>query len=211
MYSQLSIPNNIMLGKSQYPANKFGCLVTDIGKALLDAGYDVSPTQCVEALNAVGAINDEGLLIWGDVQKAYPQFHLDPEGDYTFQEGRWGGHEHFLLHDKFGIFDPWYGLEQAPAGFVAGSFSQRAHIDPPAQPAPSEPVPTPPATPEPAPTSPTVAKYTVQEGDNLTSICAKHYGIADPGDAYRKALEVATYNHLDNPNNIHTGQIINLP
>ena len=104
------------------------------------------------------------------------------------------------------------GANQYPAGWKYGSFGRALWIST----ATPTPVPEPvPSTPEPTPTPPTPApifEYTVVSGDNLTSICAKHYGLATVGgDAYRKALEIAAYNGIVAPYIIHVGQIIKLP
>ena len=53
----------------------------------------------------------------------------------------------------------------------------------------------------------TIQTYTVQEGDNLTTICKKIYN----DDSYELTLKLAEYNGIEDPNFIKQGQVIELP
>lgn len=51
--------------------------------------------------------------------------------------------------------------------------------------------------------------YTVQAGDNLWQIVARRYQLDDNAEIYRKEMEIAAYNNIDNPNLIYAGMVIN--
>lgn len=74
-----------------------------------------------------------------------------------------------------------------------------------------EPAPIPEPIPEPTP-EPEFRSYTVVAGDSLTNIAAREYGLDKAsGNAFRKALEIAKFNGIENPNLIFPGQVIKLP
>jgi lysozyme len=51
--------------------------------------------------------------------------------------------------------------------------------------------------------------YTVQAGDNLWQIVARRYQLDDNAEIYRKEMEIAKLNNIDNPSLIYTGMVIN--
>lgn len=51
--------------------------------------------------------------------------------------------------------------------------------------------------------------YTVQAGDNLWQIVARRYQLDDNTEIYRKEMEIAALNDIDNPNLIYAGMVIN--
>lgn len=51
--------------------------------------------------------------------------------------------------------------------------------------------------------------YTVQAGDNLWQIVARRYQLDDNAEIYRKEMEIAALNNIDNPNLIYAGMVIN--
>lgn len=51
--------------------------------------------------------------------------------------------------------------------------------------------------------------YTVQAGDNLWQIVARRYQLDDNAEIYRKEMEIAALNDIDNPNLIYVGMVIN--
>lgn len=51
--------------------------------------------------------------------------------------------------------------------------------------------------------------YTVQAGDNLWQIVARRYQLDDNAEIYRKEMEIAKINGIDNPDMIYAGMIIN--
>lgn len=51
--------------------------------------------------------------------------------------------------------------------------------------------------------------YTVQAGDNLWQIVARRYQLDDNTEIYRKEMEIAALNGIDNPNLIYAGMVIN--
>ncbi len=53
----------------------------------------------------------------------------------------------------------------------------------------------------------TIQTYTVQPGDNLTTICKKIYN----DDSYELVLRLAKYNGIENPDFIKQGQVLELP
>lgn len=209
-----------VLGESGLRCESFGCTATDVAQALKLAGYDVDPGSFIDKMNSIGGFTDKnykygaGLLIWAKVEEAYPQFHFGGDG-YRFIKGSWGKYQHWILEHNGVKYDPFYGTESAPQGFVEIDGSRTASIDPAPQPEPA-PAPQPAEqTPQPSPApeqAPEEFQYTVVKGDNLTNICASHYGLDKAnGDAYRKALEIAKHNGIEDPNLIYPGQVIKLP
>jgi len=221
MYSQRDPQwKDKILGESNLDCANFGCTVTDVAQALTLAGYDVNPGSLIDKLNSIGGFTNPkhpqgaGLLIWAKVGEAYPQFHYEGDG-YKFVKGNWGKYQHWLLEHDGVTYDPFYGVDNAPSGFVELGVIRTASIDPAPQPTP-EPAPAPqPEQPQEQPQAPAesaVAEYTVVAGDNLTNICHNHYGLDKAnGDAYRKALEIAKYNGIEDANLIYPGQVIKLP
>ena len=60
------------------------------------------------------------------------------------------------------------------------------------------------------PDEPTEAdSYTVQAGDNLWQIVARRYQLDDNAEIYRKEMEIAELNNIDNPSLIYAGMVIN--
>lgn len=53
----------------------------------------------------------------------------------------------------------------------------------------------------------TIQTYTVQQGDNLTTICQRIYN----DGSYEIVLKLAKYNGLDDPDYIKQGQVLELP
>jgi hypothetical protein len=119
-----------------------------------------------------------------------------------------------------------FAATQCPGPLDFGRLNARVEeiLNPPApiEPAPVEtpapavePTPAPEPAPAPAPETPAepaIFEYTVVQDDNLTNICHDHYGLDKAnGDAYRKALEIAKYNNIENPDLIFPGQKILLP
>lgn len=51
--------------------------------------------------------------------------------------------------------------------------------------------------------------YTVQSGDNLWQIVARRYQLDDNAEIYRKEMEIAELNNIDNPSLIYAGMVIN--
>lgn len=51
--------------------------------------------------------------------------------------------------------------------------------------------------------------YTVQAGDNLWQIVARRYQLDDNAEIYRKEMEIAELNNIDNPSLIYAGMVIN--
>lgn len=51
--------------------------------------------------------------------------------------------------------------------------------------------------------------YTVQAGDNMWQIVARRYQLDDNAEIYRKEMEIAALNNIDNPNLIYPGMVIN--
>ena len=51
--------------------------------------------------------------------------------------------------------------------------------------------------------------YTVQTGDNLWQIVARRYQLDDNAEIYRKEMEIAELNNIDNPSLIYAGMVIN--
>ena len=51
--------------------------------------------------------------------------------------------------------------------------------------------------------------YTVQAGDNLWQIVARRYQLDDNAEIYRKEMEIAALNDIDNPGLIYAGMVIN--
>lgn len=51
--------------------------------------------------------------------------------------------------------------------------------------------------------------YTIQAGDNLWQIVARRYQLDDNAEIYRKEMEIAALNNIDNPNLIYAGMVIN--
>lgn len=51
--------------------------------------------------------------------------------------------------------------------------------------------------------------YTVQAGDNLWQIVARRYQLDDNAEIYRKEMEIAKINSIDNPSMIYAGMVIN--
>lgn len=51
--------------------------------------------------------------------------------------------------------------------------------------------------------------YTVQSGDNLWQIVARRYQLDDNSEIYRKEMEIAALNDIDNPSLIYAGMVIN--
>lgn len=209
-----------MLGSSDCSMKNFGCLVTDVAQALTLAGYSVTPGDLVDNLSANGGFDENGLLQWEVIGRLYPQFNFDSEvSNYintTFVKGSWGLFKHWLLEVNGVTYEPYYGKTGVPANFDELSRNRIAAIEPYVAPTPEPtPEPTPAPTPEPAPQpdpTPAVFEYTVVSGDNLTNICHNHYGLdKNSGDAYRKALQVAAYNGIADPNLINVGQVIKLP
>lgn len=211
------------LGNSGLKMKNFGCLVTDVAQALTLAGWNITPGELVDKLNQVGGFDSDGLLQWLKVSEVYPQFHFDQLTtgllNCIFVKGSWGVYKHWVLQVSGTYYEPFYGVEGLPNNFDIISTNRCASIDIFVAPKP-EPTPEPKPevisvepTPQPEqPVEPQIAEYVVQRGDNLTNICAKHYGLDKPsGDAYRKALEIAKYNGIANANLIFSGQIIKLP
>lgn len=58
-------------------------------------------------------------------------------------------------------------------------------------------------------TAPEADSYTVQAGDNLWQIVARRYQLDDNSEIYRKEIEIAALNDIDNPNLIYAGMVIN--
>ena len=58
-------------------------------------------------------------------------------------------------------------------------------------------------------TSEEADSYTVQAGDNLWQIVARRYQLDDNTEIYRKEMEIAALNDIDNPNLIYAGMVIN--
>jgi hypothetical protein len=211
------------LGSSGLKMKNFGCLVTAIAQSLYNAGWDVNPGSLVDGLNSVGGFDSEGLLNWYKVQEVYSAFHFNGEGTVpvptvkaTFVKGSWGVYKHWVL-DMNGLFEPYYGKNTLPTTYTELSRSRFAFIDiKEVIETPVEVVPAPqPEAVIPQPeilTQPQIFVYTVKSGDNLTNICRDHYGLDKAsGEAYRKALEIARYNNISDPNLIHPLQEILLP
>ena len=60
------------------------------------------------------------------------------------------------------------------------------------------------------PEEPTEADtYTVQAGDNLWQIVARRYQLDDNAEIYRKEMEIAELNNIDDPSLIYAGMVIN--
>lgn len=51
--------------------------------------------------------------------------------------------------------------------------------------------------------------YTVQAGDNLWQIVARRYQLDDNSEIYRKEMEIAALNNIDDPSLIYAGMVIN--
>lgn len=51
--------------------------------------------------------------------------------------------------------------------------------------------------------------YTVQAGDNLWQIVARRYQLDDNTEIYRKEIEIAALNDIDDPSLIYAGMVIN--
>lgn len=51
--------------------------------------------------------------------------------------------------------------------------------------------------------------YTIQAGDNLWQIVARRYQLDDNAEIYRKEMEIAALNDIDNPSLIYAGMVIN--
>lgn len=51
--------------------------------------------------------------------------------------------------------------------------------------------------------------YTVQAGDNLWQIVARRYQLDDNAEIYRKEMEIAALNNIDDPRLIYAGMVIN--
>lgn len=222
MYAQVNYPN-LFLGSTGLPVSKYGCLGIDWVNALNFAGYQTTPEDFFSNMNANGGFDANGDLIWEVIPTLYPQVQLDQDG-YTFQQGNWGSHEHWLLiHDGI-TYDPWLGLAGTPNPFTPTN-SRNASIAPfqapvepqaPVESTPAEPTPT--AVPE-TPTEPTPApevtpapfQYTVVEGDTLGQIILSHYGDVELWGEGGKVAEIAAFNGIADPNVISVGQVIQLP
>jgi len=211
MLSQTDISPAIMLGSSPYPANKFGCVVTNVAQALEDAGYPVGLDSFVEALNGIGGFNAGGELIWNKVTELYPgfRFHADGSGAYKFISGSWNGHGHWLLEDSKGTFNPWGGIREFPKNFESGNPCNRSADIDPAPEAPAAPA----EEPAPAlPADPTVPEHTVVAGETLGQIVQDHYGHnVELWGPIGKVAFIASVNGISNPDLISVGQVIKLP
>lgn len=118
------------LGASRLTVGAYGCLSTALAQALTLAGYGVDPGAFVDAMNKVGGYTVGGLLIWGKLDQAFPQLHIDkPNGD-SVHEGRWNGNTHWVLQKDGMIYDPWYGKNEYPKGFIPTKL-RTLFIDPP--------------------------------------------------------------------------------
>jgi hypothetical protein len=171
-------------------------------------------------MNANGGYTKDGLLIWAVVERCYPQFHFGGEG-YTFLKGNYKKFQHWLLNHEGIDYDPLFGTDHAPAGFVVAPRSRSASIDPAPQPTPAPAAPEPQPEPvapveQPAPQpEPSVRKYTVQSGDNLWKIVKEQYGLSDEHEIANKLEEVKRANpELERGHNfnlIHVGDVVTLP
>lgn len=55
-----------------------------------------------------------------------------------------------------------------------------------------------------------ITEYTVQSGDNLWNIVKDFYNLTDNSAIATKVDEIATYNNIENPSIIYTGQILKM-
>lgn len=197
------------LGESGLTMQHFGCTVTAVAQALTLAGHSVTPGDLVDKLNEIGGFTDDkspqgaGLLIWAKVEEAYPQFHFGQHG-FVFIQGLWSKFQHWVLKDATTgqVYDPFYGVDHAPAGFRETGTTRSASVDPATPPA--EPVPAP--TPEPAPHT-----HVVVGGETLWSIVKSYYSLNDVHEIANKIEEVAKANNIQNPDLIHPGQVLQMP
>lgn len=218
-WSGMSVPNTGGVMATE------GCYIVCIANALLNAGYPDTPADVLNKLSNNNGFTNDGLVIHAAVSMLYPITY--GIGTEAFIGGEWktthGTFQHWLLQLPSGEYvNSYNGTMGMPSGYTETT-SQLITVAPMVVPTPEPVVETPPApvdtppTPEPVVSAPEVATpepflYTVQPGDNLTNICSSHYGLPrENGDAYRKALEVASYNNIQNPDLIEVGQIIKLP
>ena len=207
------------LGKSGLKMAAFGCVVTAVAQALFNAGHKYyDPGVLLDKLNAVGGFTDNnhpqgaGLLIWAKVQEIEPAFVFGGKG-VEFIQGMWGKFSHWVLLQGGQLYDPYYGKNEAPKGFVPTGSKQTASIAVKAVDQPSE---TPVEVPSenPVPTEPEYIEYIVKSGDTLGQIIVDHYGPMDKNSLWGrngKVNEISRLNGIKNANLIYPDQKILLP
>lgn len=131
----------IPLGVSPYKMGPYGCLTTAHAQALALAGYATDPGKVVTALNAAGAytgpayVLGAGLLLWGKVHDAFPEYHWHPDSSapYKFVQVILGSRqEHWLLQHDGLYYDPLTGLvgDALPSAYRTSGVARSADIDP---------------------------------------------------------------------------------
>lgn len=197
----------------------FGCTITCVAQALTIAGWVITPGDLANRLDDINGFTDDGLLIWGKVSQLFPSFQFGGSG-FNFIQGFFGKYAHWILSvDSTGeVYEPYYGQDGEPTNFRRTGVIRTAAIavnNPPTPeleptPAPTpEPEVVPETTPEQSPVS--EVSHTVVSGENLTLICQTFYTGLNSHDAYVRALKVADYNDIKDPNLIYPGQVIKLP
>lgn len=203
---------------------EFGCYLFNYINAMQLAGYNnCNPRSVINEMNEAGGFKN-AYTQWAPLTRILPMLSIGKDnggvhfenvcGTMPYKDGSRG--THWVLRDDKGvIYNPWGGDNELH-GFVE-KYHQDFYIIPAPTPTPVEevqeqPAPVVPAPVQPAPVAPAVVNYEIKKDENLTIICADHYGLnIKNGDAYRKALEVAKFNKIENPDLIFPGQKITLP
>jgi len=178
--------------------DQYGCVVTSVANLLLAAGYETDPGQVVDKLNSINGFTERGLLIWGKVEEAYPQFHFGG-GGVRFRKGLLGKDVHWLLEYNGTITDPITGKEGVPEGWKETEGGREAGIDRAEAPA---------VEPEPeAPAEGGPRTYTVVEGDSLSKIAQKELG---DGNRWPEIFDL-NKDQIADPDLIYPDQVLKLP
>ena len=147
----------------------------------------------IVATTAAGAIVlGSGTAIGAVLTKRHNEKHNPKEREYTVQTGD-------TLYD---ISDKYYGT-----GIYFDDIAEYNGIEDPSHIMPGDTIKLPNIESDKEVQPTTIQTYTVQAGDNLTTICQKIYG----DDSYNLALKLAEYNGIEDPNMIKQGQVLELP
>lgn len=108
------------LGVSPYfmgtPGVGFGCTTTCIAQILTIAGWNITPGDVNDGLNAIGGYTDRnyipeatdggsGLLLWYKAMQAFPQFHWNTGGPYELMVGDLGAYNHWSVQYQGALYD----------------------------------------------------------------------------------------------------------
>jgi hypothetical protein len=178
IFKQTDFPD-LTLGNGGLSVAKEGCLAISCVNALNLAGYNVTPQDFIGKMNANGGFENSE-LVWGVLPKIYSQINMNGSG-YTLAEGNWSGFKHWVLEHNGVTSDPWFGLEHAPAGWVADGTVHNIGIAPLVAPAPA---PQPAPTPQPAPVNFNVTVLRTSNVRTAPSISAQITSVIQPGNTF---------------------------